>query len=469
MTIFPTANKLLVCGVLLSLVSVEVEAQEKSGTVQIPVHRRQTQIPAHLSPAAKQTLSLSREQFTSKYIEGMEAYHLKAQPELKTELEQIGSVPCYWVTGPNGNYRDDAVIVYFHGGSYSLGDAKEAAGCFLPVYEQLGIRGLSVQYRLADKHPFPAALHDAVEVYEALLKRDINPKRIVFMGDSAGGGLALAATLRFREQKVPLPAALVLVGAWVNLSPNESDTGITLAEWDTWQDIADDGQTVPAYAGTNDLKNPLISPLHADLKGVPPLLIHAGTREIDLSDCARLAAKARESGVDVTFDVWDGMWHVFHLNWPQVPESRRACKSIADFLGKHFLAEDSSAMTEIRTLFTEYNDNFSRGRSMEISKSNVQAPFRLAVNPPVTHASASDVDTFYKGLITSIRAEGYDHSEIVDLDIRVLNPHSAIADLTYRRYLQNGTVMGNPNRKATYLVLRTDAGWRITALIPVSN
>lgn len=295
------------------------------------IHRRQTAVPAHLSPAAKKILSLSRKQFSSEYIEGMKTYHREAEPGLKTELEKIGGVPCYWVTGPRGTYRDDAVIVYFHGGAYMYGDAEEAAACFLPVYEELEIRGLSVQYRLAPDHPFPAALQDATEVYEELLKR-YSPKRIIFMGDSAGGGLALAATLRLREKKVPLPAALVLVGAWVNLSPDESDSGITLAEWDTWQDIADDDETVPAYAGQNDLRNPLISPLHAQLKGLPPLLIHAGTREIDLSDCARLAAKARESGVDVTFDVWDGMWHVFHLNWPDVPESKKACEAISRFV-----------------------------------------------------------------------------------------------------------------------------------------
>ena len=239
---------LLACGISIVLIA-GAKAQERSAPPR-SIHPRRSQAPAHLSAEAKKVLSLSREQFSAKYIEKMGDYHLRNEPGLRSELEKIGNVPCYWVTGPKGKYRDDAVIVYFHGGAYSFGDAKEAAGCFLPVYEELGIKGVSVQYRLAPDHPFPAALDDATRVYKALLDR-FNSKRIVFMGDSAGGGLALAATLKLRREKVPLPAALVLIGAWVNLSPDESDSAITLADWDTWQDIADDEETVPAYAGDN--------------------------------------------------------------------------------------------------------------------------------------------------------------------------------------------------------------------------
>jgi acetyl esterase/lipase len=196
-----------------------------------------------------------------------------------------------------------------------------------------------VDYRLAPQHPFPAAVNDAVAVYRALLSQGYAPDKIAFTGDSAGGGLALAAALSLRDTGDPLPAAIAVIGPWVDLAAT-GDSIITLKDWDAWLDLEDDKVTVPAYAGDHDLRNPLISPLYGDFTGFPPLLVQIGTRELDLSECVLLAQKARRQGVDVTLDVWDGMWHVWHIMWPDIPESRDACHDMAVFLDKHLGLSD---------------------------------------------------------------------------------------------------------------------------------
>ena len=128
-------------------------------------------------------------------------------------------------------------------------------------------------------------------------------------------------------------------GAGVGMDYDSTmDAGIILKDWDTWQDLATDDIWIPAYVGDNDLRNPMISPLYGDFMGFPPMLIHSATREFDWSGGIRLAQKAHGQGVDVTLDVWDGMWHIWHMMWPDIPESREACHGIAVFLKEHLEA-----------------------------------------------------------------------------------------------------------------------------------
>jgi acetyl esterase/lipase len=295
-------------------------------------------VPAHLSPQAQTFLKRTRKDIYENYVQKMGTIHRKAAPAFKTTEVEVGGVKCFWVASPKAS-REDVVVVYFHGGAYMYGSGEDAAAVLLPVYEKLGVRGLSVDYRLAPQYPFPAAVNDAVGVYRGLLTQGYAPGKIVFAGDSAGGGLALAAALSLRDAGDPLPAAIAVIGAWVDLAAT-GDSIITIKDWDAWLDIEDDKVTVPAYAGDHDLRNPLISPLYGDFTGFPPLLVQTGTRELDLSECVLLAQKARRQGVDVTLDVWDGMWHVWHMMWPDIPESRDACHDMAVFLEKHLGLSD---------------------------------------------------------------------------------------------------------------------------------
>jgi acetyl esterase/lipase len=290
-------------------------------------------VPTHISPEAQAFLKRTREDINENYVQEMGAIHRKAAPDLKTTEVEVGEVKCFWVTSPK-TVREDVVVVYLHGGAFIYGSGEEGAGVFLPVYEELGVRALSVDYRLAPEHPFPAALNDVIAVYRGLLEQGYPPEKIAFLGDSAGGDLALAAGHVLKGAGDPFPAAIAVTGVWTDYYSTD-DASIILKDWDAWQDLETDDIWIPAYVGDNDLRNPLISPLYGDFTGFPPLLVHSATREIDLSGGIRLAQKARRQGVDVTLDVWDGMWHVWHMMWPDVPESRQACLDIAVFLRKH--------------------------------------------------------------------------------------------------------------------------------------
>jgi acetyl esterase/lipase len=295
-------------------------------------------VPAHLSPQAQGFLKRTRTDIYENYVQKMGTIQRKAAPAVKTTEVEVGGVKCFWAASPKAS-REDVVVVYFHGGAYMYGSGEDAAAVLLPVYEELSVCGLSVDYRLAPRYPFPAAVNDAVAVYRGLLTQGYAPGKIAFAGASAGGGLALATALSLKDAGDPLPAAIAVIGPWVDF-PATGDSIITIKDWDTWYDLDDEAVTIRAYAGDHDLRNPLISPLYGDFTGFPPLLVQTGTREIGLSECVCLAQKARRQGVDVTLDVWDGMWHVWHMMWPDIPESRDACHDIAVFLDKHLSLSD---------------------------------------------------------------------------------------------------------------------------------
>ena len=252
--------------------------------------------------------------------------------EFKIKKEIINTVPCYWITSPQTVDKEN-ILIYTHGGGYIVGSASYLIMMPLQIANAAGMKVLSIDYRLAPEHKFPAPLDDSLNVYKYLLKKGYDPKHIGWFGDSAGGGLALASLLRMNDEKLPLPGALAVISPWADLS-GVGDTFHTHAKVDPFLVPMPNMQRWgKAYAGTHNLKEPLISPVYGDYKNFPPMLIQAGTKEVLLSDAVRVAKKARVAGSDVTLDIWDGMWHDFQ-SLANTPEADNANKEIGEFFKK---------------------------------------------------------------------------------------------------------------------------------------
>jgi acetyl esterase/lipase len=226
------------------------------------------------------------------------------------------------------------VVMYLHGGAYVLGSPKIRRSMAARISTECKVRVLTVGYRLAPEHPFPAAVEDALAGYRFLLTKGFKPENIVLAGDSAGSGLALAALLSIRDaEDLELPAGAVLLSPWTDLA-------MTGAYWNTDKAVLLNEEwcrkMAKAYAGKTDLKHPLVSPLYADLKGLPPLLIQAGTNEAILDDSTRLAKRAHRAGIRVKLQVYKGMWHVFQGFGAKLPESRTALREMDKFLQSIF-------------------------------------------------------------------------------------------------------------------------------------
>ncbi len=235
--------------------------------------------------------------------------------------------------------RDDRLILYLHGGGYCLGSslAHRDFGWRLSAAAQA--RVLLPDYRLAPEHPFPAAVMDVTAVYRYLLQNGFQPNQIAFGGDSAGGGLVIAAMIALRDDGIALPKTAVLISPWTDLA----GTGRSLTEKNDQDPLLSPAQLdrfVKAYLGNTDPRSPLASPLYADLFGLPPLLIQVGTAEILLDDAVRLAERAKTAGVDATLDVWDDMFHVWHGFAAIIPEAQAALDKTGAFMRKQFEISD---------------------------------------------------------------------------------------------------------------------------------
>ncbi len=240
-------------------------------------------------------------------------------------------VPVEWTAAPGAS--DNRTILYLHGGGYVLGSIKTHRSLVSRLSAASGARALSVDYRLAPEHPFPAAVEDATGAYRWLLAQGADPAGVIMAGDSAGGGLTMATLVALRDAGVPLPAAGVCLSPWVDLEGlGESMT--SKADADPMLQREGLLEMAAHYLGGADAKTPLAAPLHADLAGLPALLIHVGTAETLLDDSTRLAEKARAAGVDVELESWDDMIHVWHAFAPMLPEADQAIARVGEYVAK---------------------------------------------------------------------------------------------------------------------------------------
>lgn len=248
---------------------------------------------------------------------------------LKVKSDQMAGVPVEWISPPNP--ATQSIILYIHGGGWTLGWSNIHRRMVMHLCQAAGCRAVAVDYRLAPEHPFPAALEDCLAVYRCLLEKGFSSQDIAIAGDSAGANLTLTTLVSLRDAGDPLPAATVCISPITDLA----GTG------ETFRTNRDPALTtrfalamVRHYAAGQDLRLPLLSPHYAELRGLPPLLIHVGEVEILLSDATRLAENARRDGVDVSLVVWPKMWHVWHFFVPSLPEACQAVNGIGAFIGE---------------------------------------------------------------------------------------------------------------------------------------
>jgi acetyl esterase/lipase len=227
-------------------------------------------------------------------------------------------------------------MLYLHGGGYAIGSIVTHRGLAGRLSQAAAARVLLVDYRLAPEHPFPAAVNDATGAYRWLLAQGIDPARLIIAGDSAGGGLTIAALVAVRDAGMPLPAAAVCLSPWVDLE-GSGDSVTTKATADPLVQKAGLLQLAAWYLAGANPRTPLAAPLYADLRDLPPLLIQVGTAEILLDDATRLAEKAIAAGVKVTLEPWEDMIHVWQLFAPMLPEGQKAIERIGVFVQQHTL------------------------------------------------------------------------------------------------------------------------------------
>ncbi|MEH6543596.1 MAG: alpha/beta hydrolase [Porticoccaceae bacterium] len=241
----------------------------------------------------------------------------------------VGGVPGEWQNPAVGD--SGKVVLYLHGGGYALGSPashRTLAGCLADLSY---CRTFIADYRLGPEHPFPAAVEDGVAAYKGLLDEGHEPGQIFIAGDSAGGGLTVAILVSAKAQGLPLPAAGICISPWVDLTLS-SHSMASMAEADPMVTPGALAWMAGLYLDGQDAKAPLASPIFADLSGLPPLLIQVGSEEILYDDAIALNKIAKEAGVEVTLEVWEGMMHVWHLMVGVLPEARQAIRGISAFI-----------------------------------------------------------------------------------------------------------------------------------------
>ena len=250
---------------------------------------------------------------------------------------KAGHIPMEWVVanGVDPNRR----ILYIHGGSWISGSPAGYRAFLSRVSQATGAVVLSVDYRLAPEHPFPAGLEDCTQAYQWMRENGPDGKRSILsaylMGDSAGGNLALATLLKVKEAKLPLPAAVIAISPATDFTAG-SPSLVSRASMDPIINPEILPALIPIYLGKHsEPTDPYVSPLFGDYSGMPPLLLQVGDAEVLLDDSTRLATHATAQGCDVTLEIWDGMPHVFQGFAPFLPEASEAIDKIGDFIRKH--------------------------------------------------------------------------------------------------------------------------------------
>jgi epsilon-lactone hydrolase len=249
----------------------------------------------------------------------------------------LGGVPTAEITVDGVESRH--VVLYFHGGVYVLGDAVQDAALAAQIGRRTQAKVISVGYRLAPEHPYPAAVDDALAAYQALLEGGTAPADIAFAGESAGGGLAIATLVNARDHGLPLPAAAFVMSPYADLTLSGT-TLDTKSKVDPLLSREALQARVPDYTAGQDAALGLISPIFADLSGLPPLIIQGGTHEVLLDDALRLAQRAAIADVEVTLDITPGVPHVFQTYYPILDEAAAALDRAGQFLSAQLAVAD---------------------------------------------------------------------------------------------------------------------------------
>jgi epsilon-lactone hydrolase len=272
--------------------------------------------------------------------------YASAQPlpaEVTVTAAALGGVPTAEITVDGIEPRH--VVLYFHGGVYVIGDAFQAAGLASQVGRRTGAKVISVDYRLAPEHPYPAAVDDALAAYEALLEGGTAPSDIAFAGESAGGGLAVATLVNARDHGLPLPAVAFTMSPYADLTLS-GGTMETKREADPLFTPEAFPARVADYTAGQDAALGLISPIFAHLSGLPPLIIQAGTHEVLLDDALRLARQAATADVEVILDITPGVPHVFQAYYPFLDEAAAALDRAGQLLSTHLAGSQTTAGPE---------------------------------------------------------------------------------------------------------------------------
>lgn len=255
--------------------------------------------------------------------------------DITIEPITLGGVQAEWSTPPE--YEDGATVFYLHGGGYIMGSVGTYRHLTGRLAKHAGARMVSVDYRLAPEHPYPAALDDAVNAYRALLDTGQDPAKLGVAGDSAGGGLTLAMLLRLRDEGVLLPKAAAVIAPW---------TDLTLSG-ESWRANVDADPLIKVhraekhghyYYGGHDPAHPYLSPLFADLNGLPPMLVHVGSKESMLDDSVAFADKVRQAGVGIRLEIEPELLHVWHYYLGWFPEADDGLSRLGAFLRERITA-----------------------------------------------------------------------------------------------------------------------------------
>jgi len=253
--------------------------------------------------------------------------------DVKLAPADIDGIPGEWSSIPGSDLS--RVLMFFHGGGYCSGSILSHRRMVTEAGRAAGIRTLAVAYRLAPEHPFPAALDDAMAAWRFLRRQGIAPERIAVGGDSAGGGLSMSLILHLRDAKEALPACAWLVSPWTDLTMS----GSTLVTKDEVDPLIHKGyleELADAYLSDGvDRRDPRVSPLFADLRGISPMLIQVGSAETLLDDAVRLAAAAGEADAAVTLEIWPHMIHAWHVWNARLELGRRALGRAGTFIRGH--------------------------------------------------------------------------------------------------------------------------------------
>lgn len=256
--------------------------------------------------------------------------------DIQVEAVDLNGVPGEWQVVPGA--LADRVLLYFHGGGWVLGSPLSHRTYTVALGQATRMRVLSVDYRLAPEHPFPAAVEDCTTAYQWLLDQGIQPENILIAGDSAGGNLTLVTILNLREKGIPLPKGAACFSPCTSF--DQSDWNLEKGKTDPilgdigafWWTVAYMGQENPA-----DPLNPLISPLFGDLQGFPPILLQASSPELLYEQCQKFVEKAKDAGVDATLQTWDGLFHVWQaFALGVLPEAQEAIDKFSEWVQNLF-------------------------------------------------------------------------------------------------------------------------------------